>query len=392
MRLQPSAAVGLAAQPAHTSWLDRCVGLRDRLLASPRFQRWAVANPLTRPFARRRARALFDLCAGFVYSQVLLACVRLRLFEILAERPQTLAALSERLSLPIEAAARLLSAAVALQLVERRANDRYGLGVLGAALAGNPGVAAMIEHHALLYADLRDPVALLRGQCADIELAGYWAYAGAAQPAGLPAERVAAYSALMTASQPMIAGEILAAYSLQQYRCLLDVGGGEGAFLAAAAASAPNLQLKLFDLPAVVERAQHRLEAAGLSGRATVTGGNFFVDPLPRGADVVSLVRVIHDHNDDAVLALLRAVRRILPDDGVLLLAEPLSGTQGAEPVGDAYFGFYLLAMGRGRARSAAELMKLLGQAGFGQCRLVATRMPLQTSLIVARPAANWQP
>ena len=41
--------------------------------------------PLTRPIARRRARELFDLCAGFVYSQVLLACVRLRLFEILAE-------------------------------------------------------------------------------------------------------------------------------------------------------------------------------------------------------------------------------------------------------------------------------------------------------------------
>ena len=71
--------------------------LRDRLLASPGFQRTAAAFPLTRPIARRRARALFDLCAGFVYSQVLLACVRLRLFDILAEGPQTVAALSVRL-------------------------------------------------------------------------------------------------------------------------------------------------------------------------------------------------------------------------------------------------------------------------------------------------------
>ena len=37
------------------------------------------------------------------------------------------------------------------------------LGPLGAAMVGNPGVAAMVEHHALLYADLADPVALLRG-------------------------------------------------------------------------------------------------------------------------------------------------------------------------------------------------------------------------------------
>ncbi len=57
------------------------------LLRIPRFQRWAAASPLTRVVARRRAKALFDLCAGFVYSQILLACVRLRLFEILAARP-----------------------------------------------------------------------------------------------------------------------------------------------------------------------------------------------------------------------------------------------------------------------------------------------------------------
>ncbi len=55
---------------------------------------WAAAFPLTRPIARRRTRALFDLCAGFVYSQILLACVQLQLFDILAERPATAAALA----------------------------------------------------------------------------------------------------------------------------------------------------------------------------------------------------------------------------------------------------------------------------------------------------------
>ena len=65
------------------SWLDRCRLYRDRLIASPRVQRWALANPVTRPVAQRRARAMLDLCAGFVYSQVLFTCVRLRLFDIL---------------------------------------------------------------------------------------------------------------------------------------------------------------------------------------------------------------------------------------------------------------------------------------------------------------------
>ena len=58
---------------AALAWKDRIHASLDGLLASPRFRRWAAAFPLTRPIARRRARELFDLCAGFVYSQVLLA-------------------------------------------------------------------------------------------------------------------------------------------------------------------------------------------------------------------------------------------------------------------------------------------------------------------------------
>ena len=53
--------------------------------------------------------------------------------------------------------------------------------------------------------------------------------------------------------------------------------------------------------------------------------------------------------------------------------------------MGDAYFGFYLLAMGRGRPRSAAQLTALLQQAGFGRVRELATQMPLQTGVLVAR-------
>jgi demethylspheroidene O-methyltransferase len=70
--------------------------------------RWALANPVTRPVAQRRARAMLDLCAGFVYSQVLFTCVRLRLFDILFKEPLTTAALAERLSLSPEATCRLL--------------------------------------------------------------------------------------------------------------------------------------------------------------------------------------------------------------------------------------------------------------------------------------------
>jgi demethylspheroidene O-methyltransferase len=372
---------------ATLSWSDRWLAKRDQLLASPRFQRWAAAFPFTRPIARRRARELFDLCAGFVYTQVLLACVRLKLFDILADGPMTTTALSARLSLPADATARLLAAAVSLRLLERRGADRFALGPLGAPMVGNSAIASMVEHHSVLYADLHDPVALLRGERQDTGLSRYWSYSSADRPAELDAERITAYTRLMSASQPLVAGEILDAYPLHRHRCLLDVGGGEGTFLLAAAQRAPGLRVVLFDLPPVAERARARFAAAGIADRARAVGGDFHVDPLPEGADVISLVRVIHDHDDAQALGILRAVRRALPPGGTLLLAEPMAGTPGAEAMGDAYFGFYLLAMGHGRPRTPQELEAMLRSAGFGRPRWVPTRIPLQTRLLVACPA-----
>jgi demethylspheroidene O-methyltransferase len=369
------------------SWIpDSAYALRDQLIGNPKFQRWAARFPLTRGIAHRQARAAFDLCAGFIYSQVLFACVQVKLFEALAKRPMTLDELSAQSGLNAEAMARLLKAAVSLGLVSRRQSDRYGLGMQGAAIAANPSIAMMVQHHAMLYRDLEDPVALLRGEAKSKALASYWPYATAKSPSLLGSDEVAGYSQLMSASQEFIAGDIIGSYAFDRHKVLMDVGGGEGTFLSAVAAKAPSLRVRLFDLPAVAERAKAKFEASGLAARAEAIGGSFRTDPLPQGADVISLVRIIHDHDDDVVMALLRAVRAALPDGGVLLIAEPFAGTPGAEPIGDAYFGFYLLAMGSGLAPRPDELGLMLKSAGFKRSQLLRTPRPMLAGLLAAYP------
>lgn len=404
----PPGRFGRWLQPLLGPWRDRWLAWRSARIASPAFQRWAAGFPLTRRVARSETRALFDLCAGFVYAQVLFACVQLDLFRILAAGPQGAEALARRLALPPERALVLLRAAASLRLLRALPDGRFALADLGAALLGNPGVARMIEHHALLYADLADPVALLRNPGGPTRLAGYWPYAAesagaaaesadtAAESAGLAAlpagtalepEAVAPYGGLMAASQALIAADVLEAYPFRRHRQLLDVGGGEGAFLTALAPQAPGLRLGLFDLPAVAARAAARLEEAGLGHRTACHGGSFHRDPLPRGADLVTLVRVLHDHDDGPALALLRRIHDALPPGGTLLVAEPMAGTRGAEPVGDAYFGLYLLAMGSGRPRRADEIRALLRAAGFDRIAERRTRRPLLVRVIGARRA-----
>ncbi len=356
------------------------------IVARPAFRRWAARFFLTRPIARRQASALFDLCAGFVYAQILQACLQLDIFTILAKGPLTTEALGARTGLTPPSMLRLLEGATALKLVARQGRDQFALGMLGAALVENEAISAMVAHHTMFYADMADPVALLRGH-QPTQLGSYWAYAQATSPAAAADQAVAPYTALMAASQRMVADEILDAYPVKRHACLMDVGGGDGMFLTEAAKRAPKLKLQLFDLPAVAERATTRFAAAGLQPRAQVFGGSFLHDALPKGADLISLVRVAHDHDDDSVLTLFRAVHDALPRHGALLLAEPMAETPGAERMGHAYFGFYLLAMGSGRPRSATTLTAMLRDCGFGSVRMLPTHTPLLASALVAYPA-----
>lgn len=359
----------------------RWIRWRNARLSSPQFQAWAGRFPLTRWRARSEAAGLLDLVAGFIHSQVLAAVVELRLCERLAAGPQAEAALAQACDLPPDSMRRLLRAAAALGLVEPVGGD-WALGPRGAALLGNPGVMAMVAHHGALYADLADPVALLRRGGGGGALAAYWGYARAAAPDAAAPDAVAPYSALMAASQPMVAAQVVGSYDFSRHRRLLDVGGGEGAFVRAVAAAVPGLDLALFDLPAVAARARVALDDAGLA-RVATHGGSFFADDLPAGCDVVTLVRILHDHDDDAALALLLRVRAALPPGGTLVVAEPMADA-GPGRVGDAYFGIYLLAMGSGRARSPAELTAMLRAAGFVQVHAPATDVPLIARIIVA--------
>jgi demethylspheroidene O-methyltransferase len=365
----------------------------DGKLTDPSFSRWAAGNILTRWITRRRAKQVFDVMAGFVYSQVLLACVRLRILEMVNESPRTLEELAQLCQVPAAGLQRLVNSAVALRLLALRGQGRYGLGALGAPVAGHPGIRAMIEHHAVLYHDMQDPVALLRDQVSDGQMMAYWPYVETHLSGDVPTqapraweeEKVSRYSQLMSASQPFVVDEVLATYSFARHQCVLDVGGGQGTFVSRLAGHAPHLKLKLFDLPQVAALAQGNFKKNALSDRIEAFGGDFLKDALPIGADLVTLVRVAHDHPDAHVNIILRAIFKALPSGGTLLLTEPMAQARGDAPLGDAYFHFYLLAMGSGRLRTAQELSDMILTAGFASVGLLANAVPLQTQILIAK-------
>lgn len=359
---------------------DRLAAWKNRLIANPAFQAFAIANPLTRPIANRKAAESFDLVAGFVYSQILAATVEAGLIGIAAKGPVSAEEFAKLSGLGLPGAERLMLAATALNLLRRRSDGRFALGEAGAALLGNPSVFAMIRHHQVLYRDLDNIMERLRARTPETGLGRFWAYGEGVGP-----EEAGAYSRLMADTQALVAEEVIRVAGLGRSKVLMDVGGGHGVFLERAGTRYPKLALRLADLPQVARQASQRLASGPLGGRLETFGLDFHADPLPSGADIITLIRVLHDHDDEPAAHLLRSIRQALPPKGRLILAEPMANTPGATRMGDAYFGMYLWAMGRGRPRSFEQISEMLRAAGFTRVIQKPTRARLLICALEAR-------
>lgn len=358
-------------------------GWLNRLVARPGFQRWAAHFPFTRGRARADGQALFNVVQGFVQSQSLMALVELQIFERLRGGPESSETLGRATGVPADRMNILLQSGAAMKLLKRRRNGEFGLARQGAALLGVPGLQAMIRHHKAFYRDLEDPVALLRGPD-HTELSQFWPYVFGAAQVEDP-EVAQTYSDLMTQSQVLVAQDTLRQVDFRGVTRLLDIGGGTGGFLRAVAAKEPSLALSLFDLEHVVATAPEAFASAGLEGRASIHAGSFRDDPLPTGADAISLIRVLYDHADETVEALLVKVYDALPPGGRLIVSEPMGGGSKPDISGDVYFAFYTMAMQTGRARSAQEIEAKCRAVGFDQFEMPKPLRPYVTRVLTAR-------
>jgi demethylspheroidene O-methyltransferase len=263
--------------------------------------------------------------------------------------------------------------------------DGWMLGEAGAVLAADKGAQAMIRHHRLLYRDLADPLELLRKDRNEpTELSRFWSYAGALHGAAERGEETSEYSELMATSQHFVADQVLGSYRFPKNARLLDVGGGHGAFLSHMGAAHQDLHLGLFDLPEVANAGAQNLADRFGGSRVSAHPGDFFEDAIPEGYDVVSLIRILHDHDDEPALKLLTNIRKSLAPGSQLLIAEPMAREPDAEGMGEAFFGMYLWAMGSGRARSSLEISEMARKAGFGRTKTVRTAQPVNASIVVA--------
>jgi uncharacterized glyoxalase superfamily protein PhnB len=141
-------------------------------------------------------------------------------------------------------------------------------------------------------------------------------------------------------------------------RTVVDVGGGTGAMLAEMLRARPALRGILVDLPGTVARAAETFEAAGVADRVTTVGQSFF-DPLPAGADLYLLRKVLNDWPDEETTAILRRCAEATRPDGRVVV---LGGVSPDDAPRRLTIEMVLLGA---RTNTVAEFRELARRAGL---------------------------
>jgi SAM-dependent methyltransferase len=161
----------------------------------------------------------------------------------------------------------------------------------------------------------------------------------------------------------------------------LDVGGGDGTLAAGVLPLVPEVRCDVFNLPAAEPLVTRTASAARLEGRLAFVGGDFLEGPLPRGYDVVSFARVLHDWPAATARRLVTKAHDALPDGGTIVISEEF---RTAERLAVQFFWTYFLVgvdACVSRLREADWYLATLASAGFVDARV----LPGAFDVVVAR-------
>jgi SAM-dependent methyltransferase len=319
------------------------------------------ADPRTDPSASRPDRditAVSSVAYGFMGSQALFAALEVGLFTELAAGPASLEELARRLGSEPRVLLALLEACVATELLERDggryrnspAADRY----LVRHARGYVGDYYLRQIAGTLYAQVPAARAAVRGERAAT-------YAGFLDD---PA-RAEAFIRGQHAGSSGPAYLLAKSHDLGRHTCLLDLGGGSGAF-AIEMARRHGLSAIVVDHPSVVAVARRIVDEAGLADRIRCVAGDVVAGPWPAGADLILLSYVVSSYGPETLRDLLARAHAYLPPGGGLLIHDFALHGDRPGPRNAALWYFANLAVSATtHPHTVDEIARAMADAGF---------------------------
>ena len=170
---------------------------------------------------------------------------------------------------------------------------------------------------------------------------------------------------------------VAGAFDLAGRRRLLDLGGGPGTYAIYFCRHNPELKAVIFDRPTTERFARATIKRFELTSRVDFTGGDFTADELPGGFDAVWLSQVLHGESPKEAAGLVRRAAGILDSGGVMGIQEFILDDDRRGPAQPALFALnMLLQTPGGQAYTQGELADMMTGAGLKNIQRLKADLP----------------
>lgn len=318
---------------------------------------------------------LLQLSGGYWGACALHASVKLDLFTPLAKEGMIATALAERLKCDIRGLTMLLNAMAAMDLLVKQGEvysaTPFAAGFLARSSPDYLGYIISHHHH----------------------LMESWCYLDEAVKIGAPIRDRFSHGDDETIRESFemgmfnlamqIAPRIVAQVDLSGRRRLLDLGGGPGTYAIHFCLKNPGLTAVVYDLPTTRRFAEQTITSFGMSGRISFESGDFDVEEVPGGFDVVWLSHVLHGEGPEGCEVIIRKAVAALEPGGMILVQEFILDDSMDGPPFPALFSLnMLLGTNTGQAYSQGQLTAMLAAAGVGDLRRIPLDLPNGAGII----------
>lgn len=390
----PLRASNLATTTAVLEVLDPLLdGSRCRIVTSTLHQcrKGTVVTESGHEAAHVAARMkLSQLEFGHMATQVVGVAVQLKLPDAIGDHERSAEELASEYDTPPQTMNRLLRALAALEVLTENSPGRFTLTQVGSLLRTDRpdsmhAFTRIRTDPAIMQSWQRLDFSVRTGRTAFDEVFGTDFFSHLKIQSAMSA----LFNAAMSAGTRAVADTLPSHYDFGRFHTVADIGGGDGTLIAAILAEHPPLRGILFDSAEGLTQAEDTLGQAAVSDRCVIEVGDFFT-AVPSGAELYILKNIVHDWDDDHAATILGHCRRVVPEDGRLLIIERVL-PETVDPTLPPFAhlsDLNMLVIVGGLERTRAEFERLCERSGFTLTNLTPLP-PYDFSLIEAAPSPN---
>ncbi len=302
---------------------------------------------------------LTNMAFAYKQSGTLVAALELDLFTKIDQGAATVVDLTKVLNLPADPIDKLVTACTALGLLEKKGGRYHNSPEVNRyLLKGAPTYYGDFLYHQAKseYDSWKDVAAALKKPPASGSR-----YQNMMKDADFARDlTVAGYNSSIAAGY-----KLAREFDFSPFLLFLDLGGGSGCYSIPAAEKNPDLRCIVFDFPNVLAVTREFIAKAGLSDRITTQPGDFTMDELPKGADVVGIIGNLHAYTLEETRAIIKRGVDVMSPGGSIIVIDYMLNPDKTGPLEAAFHHLgAVVTSSKGVVKSEVEMCDCLRQAG----------------------------